>query len=76
MTLPAITAVRDRPRGEEGGDEKRLDTIHQGQAATHARATGAAQAAARYLRNIHQAEPATKIRLPAMAETNSMRCSP
>jgi len=36
MTLPAITAVRDSPRGEEGGDEKRLDTIHQGQATTHA----------------------------------------
>ena len=79
MTPPAMTTLRERPR-TEGGGAKRSDTINHSNAGT---AKGAPIAAkplrrrhARYLRKIHQTEPATRIRLPPSAETSSMPCFP
>jgi hypothetical protein len=69
-----MTVFRDKPSAV-GGEEKRSDTINHSRARTPKRARDAAETAI-YLRNIHQTEPATKIRLPPSAEKSSMLCFP
>lgn len=69
-----MTALREKPRTEGGGEEKRSDTINYG---VPALAKGArVQRTASYLRRIHQTEPVTRIKLPPIAEKSSMPCFP
>jgi hypothetical protein len=72
----AISALRERPRKEGGGEEKRSDTIKHSSAGTLEGAGCSKPPAVTYLRKIHQAEPVTTIRLMPSAEKSSMPCFP
>ena len=74
-TLPAMSALREKPRTEGGDGEKRSDTIEHSSAGRRSRRR-VQQTAGCYLRKIHQAEPLTMIRLMPRAEKSSMSCFP
>ena len=71
-TEPTITALRRAPPG----GAKRSDWDIKMIAASAFRTGARGQKDLSYLRKIHQAEPATRIRLPASVDRSSMPCFP